>query len=74
MPTIRKLSAIAPPPLMPGIDRALRDEHSVVTRRFRQELFVHRSCVPLDVIDFTTLQPNTIDPMATGECQGMCGL
>ena len=56
------------------MDRALRDKHSVVTRGFRQELFVHRSCVPLDVIDFAKLQPNTIDPMTTGECQGTCGL
>lgn len=56
------------------VDRALRNKHSVVTRGFRQELFVHRSCVPLDVIDFAKLQPNTIDPMTTGECQGMCGL
>ncbi|AWM39835.1 hypothetical protein GobsT_17950 [Gemmata obscuriglobus] len=56
------------------VDRALRDKGSVVTRGFRQELFVHRSCVPLDVIDFTKLWPNTIDPLTTGECQGMCGL
>lgn len=56
------------------VDRALRDKGSVVTRGFRQELFVHRSCVPLDVIDFAGLQPHTIDPMTTGECQGMCGL
>jgi hypothetical protein len=56
------------------VDAALRDKNSVVTRGFRQELFVHRSCVPLDVIDFDALMPNALDPMATGECQGMCGL
>ncbi len=55
------------------IDKALRDKASVATRGFRQELFVHRTCVPLDVIDFAALRPNTLDPMATGECQGMCG-
>lgn len=43
-------------------------------RGFWRELFVHRSCVPLDVIDFDTLQPNAIDPMCAGECHGMCGL
>jgi hypothetical protein len=56
------------------IDNALRDKTSVCTRGFRQELFVHRSCVPLDVIDFDALQPSIIDPMTVGECQGMCGL
>lgn len=55
------------------IDAALRDEGSIVTRGFRQELFVHRSCIPLAVIDFTALCPNTLDPMSTGECHGMCG-
>lgn len=42
--------------------------------RFRQELFVRRSCTPLDEIDFARLAPTTIDPMVVGECQGMCGL
>jgi hypothetical protein len=55
------------------IDAALRDKNSVATRGFRQELFVHRSCMPLPVIDFDALAPNTLDPMF-GECQGMCGL
>ncbi|HET6574119.1 MAG TPA: hypothetical protein VFG68_10985 [Fimbriiglobus sp.] len=55
------------------IDNALRDENSVCNRGFRQELFVHRSCVPLAVLDFTALQPNALDPMTTGECHGMCG-
>jgi hypothetical protein len=49
--------------------QALVPEHG-----FRQELFVHRSCVPLDMIDFAALAPNTLDPMTTGECKGMCGL
>lgn len=42
--------------------------------RFRQELFVHRSCVPLGDVDFERLAPTTVDPMTVGECQGMCGL
>lgn len=56
------------------IDTALRDKNSLCTRGFRQELFVHRTCVPLEMVDFEKLAPNTIDPMATQECQGMCGL
>jgi hypothetical protein len=56
------------------VDRALRDPGSVCTRGFRQALYVHRSCVPLDVIDFERLAPNTLDPMTVGECHGMCGV
>ena len=56
------------------IDAALRYTNSVATRGFRQELFIHRTRVPLPVIDFDTLAPSTIDPMAVGECHGMCGL
>lgn len=56
------------------IDNALRHPDSICTRGFRQELFVHRSCVPLEVIDFEKLAPNTLDPMTVGECQGMCGV
>lgn len=56
------------------IDAALRDKKSVATRGFRQELFVHRSCMPLPLIDFNALAPNALDPMTVGECQGMCGL
>ena len=55
------------------VDAALRDEASVCRRGFRYELFVHRSCVPLGVVDFDGLAPNTLDPMTTGECHGMCG-
>jgi hypothetical protein len=56
------------------IDEALRNPDSVCTRGFRQELYLHRSCVPLAMITFTTLPPNTISPMTVGECQGLCGL
>jgi hypothetical protein len=56
------------------IDNALRDKNSICTRGFRQELYVHRTCIPLAMVDFDKLAPNTIDPMAVGECQGMCGL
>lgn len=55
------------------VDTALRAGDSLVTRGFRQELYLHRSCVPLAVIDFDALAPNTLDPMTTGECHGLCG-
>ena len=55
------------------VDRALRDDASACRRGFRQELFLHRSCVPLDVIDLDAIAPNRLDPMTQGECHGMCG-
>jgi hypothetical protein len=56
------------------VDEALRRPESICTRGFKQALFVHRTCVPLQMIDFDAAAPNTIDPMSVGECQGMCGL
>ncbi|MBX9580295.1 MAG: hypothetical protein K2X87_08315 [Gemmataceae bacterium] len=55
------------------IDAALRADGSLVTRGFRQQLFLHRSCVPLAEIDFDALAPHTLDPLA-GECDGVCGV
>lgn len=56
------------------IDDALRGDGSIVTRGFRQKLYLHRSCRPLAEIDFQSLAPNALDPMATGECEGRCGV
>jgi hypothetical protein len=56
------------------IDTAMRDKNSIVTRGFRQQMFLHRSCIPLKDIDFHALQPNTLDPMTTSECHGICGV
>lgn len=55
------------------IDTALRADGSIVTRGFRQKLYLHRSCEPLVQIDFGSLAPNTLNPMAVGECLGLCG-
>lgn len=56
------------------IDNALRTEGSVVNRRLRQKLYLHRSCQPLAEIDFEALAPQTLDPLTTGECHGVCGV
>ena len=56
------------------IDTALRADGSLVTRGFRQKLFLHRSCEPLGGIDFDALAPNTLDPLTVGECHGVCGV
>ena len=56
------------------IDTALRTEGSLVTRGFRQKLYLHRSCQPLATINWSVLAPQTLDPMTTGECEGRCGV
>ncbi len=56
------------------IDNALRADGSLVTRGMRQQLFLHRSCEPLERIDFRLLAPHTLDPMSVGECHGLCGV
>ncbi len=56
------------------IDEGLRLDGSIATRGFRQKLYLHRTCRPLAEIDFHALAPNTLDPMAAGECDGRCGV
>ena len=56
------------------IDEALRVEGNVVNRNMDQQMFLHRSCVPLKDIDFDSLGANAADDKSmAGECQGMCG-
>lgn len=56
------------------IDDALRADGSIVTRGFRQKLYLHRTCEPLSRIDFGSLAPSVLDPMTTSECHGRCGV
>lgn len=51
------------------VDRMLRMSGSVCTRKMNQPLFLHRSCKPIDEVQFST-DPG--DSMAA-ECLGMCG-
>lgn len=53
------------------IDRALRLPGMVINRDLNAKLFLHRSCKPIDEIDFLTDQNG--DREMAGECEGMCG-
>lgn len=44
------------------IDEALRADGSIVTRGFRQKLYLHRTCEPLVQTDFGSLARNALDP------------
>jgi hypothetical protein len=54
------------------IDEALRREGTVANRRMEQKLYLHRSCVPLQMVDFSG--SHTLFRPMTNECQGMCGV
>ena len=55
------------------VDEALRIPGRVVNRNMEQELYLHRSCMPLVQVDLSG-NPETLDPMTVGECEGMCGV
>lgn len=56
------------------IVHSLRDHWSACTRGMRGEMFLHSSRIPLEMVNFDTLPPQTLNPMTTDECTGMCGL
>lgn len=57
-----------------AIDEALRRDGNVVNRSMDQKLYLHRRCLPLSEIDFETMATEMVNPMAVGECQGVCGV
>lgn len=52
------------------VDRALR--HGL--RGIRGEVFLHRSCVPLDEADLSTAADHGQLDLWPNECEGMCGV
>jgi hypothetical protein len=57
-----------------NFDRALRTPGHAVNRGMDKSLYLHRSCLPLDVIDFDNLPPQTLEPFTLYDCVGMCGV
>ncbi|MBN2980141.1 hypothetical protein [Cohnella algarum] len=43
-------------------------------KRFRGQVFLHRSCVPLDQVDLQEDQMDWFDDGFLNECEGMCGV
>lgn len=54
------------------IDHALRQEGTVANRKMTQKLYLHRSCIPLDMVDLD--HEKTLFRPLTNECAGMCGV
>lgn len=50
------------------IDKAIRNSRS------KGELYLHRQCVPLDQVDFSTAEDRGQLNLFLNECEGMCGV
>ena len=57
-----------------AMDEAIRDPSSVVTRGLDRSIYLHRTCVPLAMVDFDNLPPQTLDPFTLYDCTGLCGV
>jgi len=53
-------------------DRQIRNKGQ--KQNLKQQLFVHRSCKPLDEVDFRNLEDLGQINMFNNECEGMCGV
>jgi hypothetical protein len=59
------------------LDQGLRMPGAVVNRQLDQALYLHRSCLPLDQVDFTVPDPKPKQQdlnFSALECEGMCGV
>lgn len=58
-------------------DRAIRDKHARASQGFRDQMWLHRSCKPLEEIDFDA-NPKDLPGQSifgfAAECEGMCGV
>ena len=54
------------------VDEALRRPGTVANRSLEQSIYLHRSCLPLAVVDLG--EKDVSGGVAEGECEGMCGL
>lgn len=56
------------------IDKAIREPTSVCTRGMDSKQYLHRSCQPLDLVQFDPSPPKSPRlSFATMDCEGMCG-
>lgn len=55
-----------------SFDKAIRNSGQLKSQR--REMFVHRSCKPLDEVDFRNLEDMGQINMFNNECEGMCGV
>jgi hypothetical protein len=56
------------------VDNHLRSGTASVARGLNADLYVHRSCVPLQDVDFSTAEERGQLNLFENECEGMCGV
>lgn len=55
------------------LDRKLREPGTVCNRGIDNPMFLHRSCIPLEMVDFDNLPPQQLDGFTLYDCSGACG-
>lgn len=55
------------------VDRALREEGTRDAEGMSDKLWLHRTCIPLELVDLSEPQPPRMLDLFTEECEGMCG-
>lgn len=62
------------------LDKHLRAPATDAARRaasakgMAKQMYLHRSCIPLEMVDFDNLPPQTLEPFTLYDCVGMCGV
>jgi hypothetical protein len=54
-------------------DRALRTQGAVCNRQMDDALYLHRKCIPLEMVDLSDPKPPKLDNFSLFDCDGMCG-
>lgn len=47
---------------------------NAVNRGMRDEMYLHRSLVPLPLVGLSRAEPPKLDSMSVNECYGACGV
>jgi hypothetical protein len=55
------------------VDRALRPQGTVCNREMTDSLYLHRQCIPLEMVDLSDPKPAKLDQFSLFDCEGMCG-
>jgi hypothetical protein len=55
------------------VDRALRPQGTVCSRGMNDALYLHRQCIPLEMVDLSNPKPPKLDNFSLFDCLGMCG-
>ncbi len=55
------------------VDRALRPQGTRAAEGLDDALYLHRQCIPLDMVDLSNPKPPKLDNFSLFDCVGMCG-